>query len=192
MLKFVRKELISLVAELALMLTVLMQLASEIMLPGWLRDMLISWNGVLSSAWQPIFRYLGVHLHPQYASALSLAVLLIILGVAARIARSQTRAPLAPLEWRFLNDMSFASLLIYAGLIYAFLIGSGPAPANSSAIALYDSELAGRYACAMLVTAGYIVADLIGHKAFHRRFIRAGIGVIAILFGLNFATTPTG
>lgn len=187
MLKFLRKELIALVAETGAALTVLSQLASEVAMPDWLRDFLVFWRQMLAAVWQPLFNHLNWDLHPQLVAALSLAVFMVVLGIGARMARSRSRAPLAPIEVRFLEDMNFPSLLVYAGLVYAFLIGSGPDPAQEPPITLFGSEVAGRYTFALIVTIGYALGDFIGHKAFHWRLLRLASVVAVILVGLIFA-----
>ena len=190
MLKFLRKELIALLAEAGATLTVLGQLASEIAMPDWLRDFLLFWRQVLTTIWQSLLKHFDLALHPQLVAALSLALFLAALGVGARLARSASRAPLAPLEFRFLEDMSLLSLLIYAGLVYAFLIGSGPDPAKEPPILLFGSEVAGRYTFALIVTVGYALGDFFGHKAFHWRLLRLAIVVAAVIAGLIFAAKP--
>lgn len=188
MLKFLRKELLALLAEASAALTVLGQLASEIAMPGWFKDVLIFWRQLLAAAWQPVLQYFSVTPHPHFLAAVSLAVFLVLLGVGARLARSQTRAPLAPLEFRFLEDMSFPSLLVYAGLVYAFLIGSGPDPSKDPPLTLFGNELAGRYTFALILTVGYALGDFIGHKAFHWRLIRIAVLVAVIVACLIVAT----
>lgn len=191
MLKFLRKELIALLAEAGAALTVLSQLASEVAMPDWVRDVLSFWRHVLTSLWTPLLKHFEFALHPQLIAAFSLAVFLCLLGIGARMARARSRTPLAPLEFRFLEDMSFPSLLVYAGLVYAFLIGSGPDPAQEPPIEMFGSEVAGRYTFALIVTLGYALGDFIGHKAFHWRLLRVAVVVGALLFGLIFATLPT-
>lgn len=188
MVKFFRKEFLALVAETGTLLTVLSQLASEVAMPDWLRDFLILWRQLLSAVWQPLFDYFDLTLHPHFVAALSLAVFLALVGVGARIARSHTRAPLAPLEFRFLEDMTIWSVMIYAGLIYAFLIGSGPKPSEAPPIHLFGSEIAGRYTFALIVTIGYALGDFFGHKAFHWRLLRlaalVGIAIVCLIFAI--------
>ena len=190
MLKFLRKDLIALIAEFGAALTVLAQLASELMLPDWLRAFLVFWREFLSALWQPLLSHFNWSLHPQLIAALSLAVFMCLLGFGARVSASTTRRPLAPIEVRFLEDMSFPSLMVYAGLVYAFLIGSGPEPAKDPAIALFGSEITGRYTCAIVVTIGYALGDFFGHKAFHRRLLRMALVLISIIAGLYFAMQP--
>ena len=186
MLKFLRKELVALIAEAGAALTVLGQLASEVTMPDWLRDFLVFWREFLTSIWQPLLRHFDLQVHPHFVAALSLALFMCLLGVGARFARSQSRAPLAPLELRFLEDMSFPSLLVYAGLVYAFLIGSGPDPAQEQPIVLMGSEIAGRYTFALIVTLGYALGDFFGHKAFHLRLLRLAVFVGAVIAVLLF------
>jgi len=190
MLKFLRKELVALLAETGAALTVLSQLASEVAMPDTLRDFLSFWRQVLTTVWTPVLKHFDFALHPHLIAALSLAVFLCLLGIGARMARARGRAPLAPLEFRFLEDMSFPSLLVYAGLVYAFLIGSGPNPAQDPPIVLFGSEIAGRYTFALIVTIGYALGDFLGHKAFHWRLLRVAALVGAGVVGLIFATTP--
>lgn len=188
MLKFLRKEIIALAGEFAAVLTVLSQVASEVRLPTWLSEALTQWRELLSTFWQVVLSWSGFVPHPNFAAALSLALFLILIGFGARIARSQSRVPLAPIEVRFLNDMSVLSMLIYAALVYAFLIGSGPDPAPAARPALFSSELANRYTYALLITVGYGVGDFAGHKAFHRRLFRMAVVIAAILASLVSAT----
>lgn len=190
MLKFLRKELVALLAEAGAALTVLSQLASEVALPDWSRDLLMYWRQVLTTVWSPLLKHFDVTLHPHLVAALSLALFLGLVGIGARMARARGRVPLAPLEFRFLEDMSFPSLLVYAGLVYAFLIGSGPNPAQEPPIVLFGSEIAGRYTFALIVTIGYALGDFFGHKAFHWRLLRVAMVVTAVLAGLIFATSP--
>jgi len=191
MLKFLRKELIALLAEAGAAITVLSQLASEVAMPDWLRDFLILWRQILTAIWTPLLKHFEFGLHPQLIAALSVAVFMLLLGVGARTARARSRAPLAPLEFRFLEDMSFLSLLVYAGLVYAFLIGSGPDPAQEPPITLFGSEIAGRYTFALIVTLGYALGDFIGHKAFHWRLLRLATVIGALFVGLIFAAGAT-
>lgn len=103
-----------------------------------------------------------------------------MIGVGSRIARNFSRRPLAPIEVRFLDDMGWLSVIIFAGIVYVFLIGSGPNPDAAPPLTLYDSELAGRYFFAIIVTVGYALGDFFGHRAFHHRLLRmaAVIGVL--------------
>ncbi len=190
MLKFLRKELVALLAEAGAALTVLSQLASEVAMPDWLRDFLGFWRQVLTTLWTPLLKHFDTTLHPQLIAALSLALFMCLLGIGARMARARGRAPLAPIEFRFLEDMSFPSLLVYAGLVYAFLIGSGPDPAQEPPIVLFGSEIAGRYTFALIVTIGYALGDFLGHKAFHWRLLRVATLVAAVVIGLIFAAAP--
>lgn len=191
MLKFLRKELVALAAETGAALTVLSQLASEVVMPSGFRALLMLWREALTAVWSPLLKVFDIALQPQLIAALSLSLFLILMGIGARMARARSRTPLAPLEWRFLDDMSFLSLLVYAGLVYAFLIGSGPDPAKEPPISLFGSEVAGRYTFALIVTVGYALADFIGHKAFHRRLLRVAVVVGAILASLILATPGT-
>lgn len=188
MVKFLRKEGVALVGETGTLLTVLSQLASELAMPDWLRDFLVFWRQALTALWQPLFDRFDIALHPHLVAALSLAIFMTVLGLGVRLARGHTRAPLAPLEFRFLEDMSFLSMLVYAGLVYAFLIGSGPNPAEDPPIVLFGSEIAGRYTFALIVTLGYALGDFFGHKAFHWRLLRIAALVGAVIAGLIFAS----
>lgn len=192
MLKFLRKEIVALTGELAAVITVLSQAASEIHVPSWLNDSLLVWRHVLTSMWQLCLSWLQITVHPNLAAALALALFLTLIGIGARMARGQSRTPLAPIEARFLNDMSVVSMLIYAGLVYVFLIGTGPIGEAAPQAELFSSELANRYTYALIITVGYAVGDFMGHKAFHRRLFRMAILLAALIASLVPATVAAG
>lgn len=184
LIRLLRKELLAWAGQLGAAVTVLAQFSSEIVLPDWLVNLLAAWRQMQAALWKPVFDAAGLSLHPHIVAALSTAVFLAMIGIGARLSRAKTRRPLAPLEVRFLDDMGWMSVLIFAALVYVFLIGSGPDPAASVPLTLYGSELAGRYLFASIVTAGYVAGDFFGHRAFHYRLIRLAGAVGAVVAAL--------
>jgi hypothetical protein len=181
-LRYVRNNTLAFLSQCGAVLTILAQLSSELALPDWLMGPLAGWRNLTLRMWQPLFDVAGLTPHPNLVAALSVAFFLSLIGVGARVSRSYTRRPLAPLEMRFLDDMGWLSVAVLGSIIYVFLIGSGPDPSKVAPLEVYGSELAGRYLFAVIVMIGYALGDFFGHRAFHYRLLR-----MAAIFGLLIA-----
>lgn len=182
LLRYVRYNAVAFLSQCGAVLTIFAQLSSELALPDWLMGPLKAWRNLTMTVWQTLFDAFGLIPHPHFAAALSIAFFLCLIGVGARVARSYTRRPLAPLEMRFLDDMGWLSVAVLGSIVYVFLIGSGPDPSKVVPLEVYGSELAGRYVFAVIVMIGYALGDFFGHRAFHYRLLR-----MAAIFGLLIA-----
>ena len=83
--------------------------------------------------------------------------------------------PLSPLvAMRWLDDMTFPSLAVFAALCIVFLLGHEPNQSSGATVTVLGSERLVRYTFTLVVTAGYGAGDFIGHYEFHRRLCDLG------------------
>jgi hypothetical protein len=182
-LDWLRRESIATLAMLGAALTVLAQLRHEVPFSPWLERLLGLWQEATRYFWQPPLEWVGVPLHRHLVAALTLASFLAMIGVGARVSGRLSGAPLRPIVLtRWLDGMTWPSLVVYAALVLVFMLGHGASAADP--LVLWGSRTAGQYAFALTVTAGYIAGDYIGHEEFHRRLLRLA-ALVALLVVAN-------
>ena len=67
-----------------------------------------------------------------------------------------------------------------------FLFGNDSDPSAGTALTWFGSRELGGYAFALVVTAGYIAGDFIGHREFHLGLYRLALFVLVIV-GSDFS-----
>ena len=190
MLGWLKREAIATLAVLGAALTVLAQLRHVMPLAPWLERVLDYWQQAIRGFWRPPLTWLGVPLHRDLVAALTLAAFMTAIAAGARVSARLAGTPLAPIApGRWLDGMSWPSLIVFAGLALVFLLGHGASA--SDPLVLWGSRTAGKYAFALTVTAGYIAGDFIGHDEFHRRLLRLAV-LVVLLVAANLATLWSG
>ena len=186
-LNWLRGEMVTLTGIFGAAITILAQLSRVLPLTPWLAEPLAWWEAAIHYLWRPILELFGIELHPHLVGALNAAAFLTMIGIGVRISAKHHGTPLAPLlTARWLDDMSWPSLAVFAALCFVFLFGHDPEPSGSAPLMLFGSRNLGTYAFALVVTAGYIAGDFIGHHEFHHRLYRLAALVVATI-ALNFA-----
>ncbi len=102
------------------------------------------------------------------------------MAIGARVSARLQPQPGRDPHYRFMDGQTWPSLLIFAGLVLAFLFGHDNDPSQSALIIPGNKEL-GKFVFGLAVSSGYFIGDLIAGEAFHRRLIRLGVLVAAIL-----------
>jgi len=191
-LDWLRRETVATLAMLGAALTVLAQLANSITVAPWLDWLLEQWEGASRAFWHPPLSLVGAPIHAHLVAALTIAWFLAMIGIGARISGHFSGNPLAPVVWtRWLDGMSWPSLIVFAAICVIFLIGHG-ASASAPRLVIWGSETIGKYAYALTVTAGYVAGDFVGHEEFHRRLLRLAalvIVLVAVSFGIRRCLT---
>jgi hypothetical protein len=183
MLDWLRRETVATLAMLGAALTALAQLGPHMPLALWLERLLSAWQEATRWFWHPPLAWIGAPLHHDLVAAVTLAAFLAAIGIGARVSGRLAGAPLPPIVLtRWLDGMSWPSLMVYAALALIFLMGHGASAADP--LVLWGSRIAGKYAFALTVTAGYIAGDYIGHEEFHRRLLRLAV-LVAIILAAN-------
>jgi hypothetical protein len=185
-LSWLKRESIATLAMLGAALTVLVQLRHRMPLAPWLERIVDYWQLALRGFWRPPFDWLGVPLHHDLAAAMTVAAFMTAIGLGTRVSARLAGVPLPPIvPTRWLDGMSWPSLIVFAALALVFAVGHGASA--SDPLVLWGSRTAGKYAFALTVTAGYIAGDYIGHDEFHRRLVRLAV-LDALLVAASFAT----
>ncbi len=174
MLLWLRREIVALAGEIGAALTVLAQIANARPMLPWLTELLRQWRE--AEVWLvglPLAA-LGLEPHAHIVAALAAAGFMAMIGAGARVSRRLAGNPLPPLgqSFRWFEDMSWPSLIIFALLTMAFLFGQQADPAGSAPVTLFGSQYLGRYGYAIIAAAGYWAGDYIGHHDFHLRLYR--------------------
>ena len=187
MLIWLRREFVALIGVVGEATTILSQLSNVVPMAPWLANVLAWWRDLTQLLWRSPFELVGLPLHPHLAGAFSAAVFMTVIGVGGRVSAEIGGTPLKPLlTARWLDDMSWPSVGVFAAFCMVFLLGHDPNPSASAPLTLFGSEGAGQYAFALVVTAGYIAGDFVGHHEFHRRLYRVAALVLATV-ALDFA-----
>lgn len=182
---WLKREAIAVLGVAGAALTVLAQLAHAVTMAPLLDRALAAWRTLLGRALQPPFELAGLALHPHLMAAVAFSLFMIIVGVGARIAARLSGPPLTPFSrWGLLEGMTWPSLLVFAGLVYAFLVGHDPSPSAAAALVVVGNEDAGQLAFAVIATAGYMAGDALGQRAFHARMVRLG-AIVALTLAAN-------
>jgi len=151
MLSWLKRESLATLAMLGAALTVLAQLRHAIPMAPWLERLLDYWQEILRDVWRPPLDWLGVPLHPHLVAALTLAVFLALIAAGGRVSARLAGKPLPPIELnRFLDGMSWPSLIVFAALAIVFLVGQG----DAEPLVLWGSRDAGRYGFAIKTAVG--------------------------------------
>jgi hypothetical protein len=180
----VAEESVAALAMTGAAITVLAVLSKTMPTSPYVARLLERWQDLMHSLWRPPFELAGIELHPNLVAALNVALFMTLIGVGARFSRWLAGRPLAPLSWRFFEDQSWPSLLVFAALCMIFLLGAGNTLDNP--LTLFGSEDLGKYAFSLLGTAGYFAGDFIGHREFHLRLYRLA-ALVAALVAVNLA-----
>lgn len=171
-------------------LSVLAELAKAMPLAPEIARIVTRWHEMTNALWRPPLDLIGIGLHQDIVAALNVSAFMTLLGIGARISANLGGEPLAPLRsGRFFDDQTWPSLIVFGALCFIFLLGSGSD--LSHPLTVMDSEEIGKYAFALLVTAGYFAGDFIGHRAFHLRLYRLA-GIVAALSLANLAMIRFG
>ncbi len=186
MLGWLKRESVATLAMLGAALTVVAQLRHAMPMASWLEQIVAYWQLLTRGLWRPPLALLGVPAHHDLVAALTLAAFLTMIAVGARVSGRIGGAPLGRIELgRWLDGMSWPSLIVFAALALVFLFGHGASA--SDPLVIWGSREAGKYAFALTVTAGYIAGDFIGHDEFHRRLLRLAV-LVVLLVAASFAT----
>jgi hypothetical protein len=185
MLAWLRRESLAAAAMLGMALTLLGQLASVIPIAPPLLDLLGLWTRITHGLWRPPLELVGLPLHRDLVAALTAAVFMAMIGVGARVSARLSGAPLAPIVLsRWLDDMTWPSLMVFAGISIIFLLGHGAS--HTDPLVVWGSREWGKFTFACTVTAGYAAGDYVGHGEFHRRLLRLAV-LVPMLVALNYA-----
>jgi hypothetical protein len=125
-LDWLRRESIATLAMLGAALTVLAHLRHEVPFVPWLERLLALWQEATRYFWQPPLDWVGVPLHPHLVAALTVAAFMAMIGVGARVSGHHSGAPLPPIVLtRWLDGMTWPSLIVFAALALVFVVGHG-------------------------------------------------------------------
>ena len=184
MLDWLRRESLATAAMLGTALTLLAQLASLMPLASPLAVLLTFWNRLTQAIWRPLLDLMGLPLHRNLVAALTAAMFMAMIGFGARIRARLSGAPLPPLVLtRWLDGMTWPSLMVFAAISIVFLFGHGAA--HTDPLIVWGSREWGKFMFACTVTAGYAAGDYIGHGEFHRRMLRLAV-LVPVLLALNY------
>jgi hypothetical protein len=184
MLAWLRRESLATAAMLGMALTLLGQLASVIPIAPPLLDLLSLWTRITHGLWRPPLELVGLPLHQDLVAALTAALFMAMIGVGARVSARLGGAPLAPIVLaRWLDDMTWPSLLVFAAICMVFLLGHGVS--HTDPLVVWGSREWGKYAFACTVAAGYAAGDYVGHGEFHRRLLRLAV-LVSLLLAVNY------
>jgi hypothetical protein len=185
MLAWLRSESLATAAMLGTALTLLAQLSALIPFAPPLAALLVLWNSLTQAIWRPPLEVIGLPLHRNLVAALTAALFVAMIGVGARVSTRLSGAPLPPIVLgRWLDDMTWPSLIVFAAISMVFLFGHGAS--STDPLIVWGSRQWGKYIFACTVAAGYIAGDYIGHGEFHRRLLRLAV-LVPLLVALNYA-----
>jgi hypothetical protein len=185
MLDWLRRESLATLATFGTALTLLGQLATLIQFAPPVAALLTLWNTLTQYLWRPPLEMLGLPLHRNLIAALTAALFMAMIGTGARVSARLSGAPLPPLALtRWLDDMTWPSLMVFAVITIAFLFGHGASPTDP--LVVWGSREWGKYMFACTVAAGYAAGDYLGHGEFHRRLLRLAV-LVPLLLALNYA-----
>lgn len=188
---WLKREAVALVALSGAALTVIGQLAQVMPTAPLFSDAIARWRDVTHDLWRPPLDALHVAAHPDIVAALSVALFMALLGIGARISARLAGDSMAPIDsGRFFDDQTWPSLIVFAALCFIFLVGDGD-DGGAGPLSVMGSEEIGKYAFAIIVTAGYFAGDFIGHRAFHLRLYRLAAIVVAFA-AVNVAVLQWG
>ena len=185
MLAWLRSESLATAAMFGTALTLLVQLSTLIPFAPPLAALLTLWTSMTQAIWRPPLELIGLPLHRHLVAALTAAVFMAMIGVGARVSARLSGAPLPPIVLsRWLDGMTWPSLMVFAAISIAFLLGHAASP--SDPLIVWGSREWGKFAFACTVAAGYVAGDYVGHGEFHRRLLRLAV-LVPLLLALNYA-----
>lgn len=188
---WLKREAIALAALSGAALTLIGQLSQAMPTAPVFSEAIARWRDVTHHVWRPPLDALHITAHPDIVAALSVALFMALLGLGARISARLSGDPLAPISsGRFFDDQTWPSLIVFAALCFIFLLGNGDDD-GAGPLSIMGSEEAGKYAFALIVTAGYFAGDFIGHRAFHLRLYRLA-AIVAAFAAVNLAVLQWG
>jgi hypothetical protein len=179
-----RQEMVASLGLAGAAMTVLMQAANFLPLAPWLAWALEEWRDTVDAIWHPPLEALGLALHPHLVAAATLSIFMLVMTLGARITVHLAPQSSTGLQQHFQNDFSWPSAVVFVALILIFLFGHDKDPPNSRLVISGSAEL-GKLVFGLAVSSGYIFGDVIGGAPFHRRLVRLGVLVTAVL-ALNF------
>ena len=136
------------------------------------------------SLWRPPLDMLGLPLHRNLVAALTAALFMAMIGIGARVSARLSGAPLPPIVLtRWLDGMTWPSLMVFAGISITFLFGHGAS--YTDPLVVWGSREWGKFMFACTVTAGYAAGDYLGHGEFHQRLLRLAV-LVPLLLALNY------
>jgi hypothetical protein len=166
-------------------LTLLGQFAALVPLAPPVAKLLMLWNGLTQAIWHPPLDLVGLPLHRNLVAALTAALFMAMIGAGARVSARLSGAPLPPIILtRWLDGMTWPSLMVFAAISVTFLLGHGAS--HTDPLVVWGSREWGKFVFACTVTAGYAAGDYIGHGEFHRRLLRLAV-LVPLLLALNYA-----
>jgi hypothetical protein len=184
MLDWLRRESLATAAMFGTALTLLGQLATLVALAPPLAVVLMLWNNLTQAIWRPPLDLVGLPLHRNLVAALTAALFMAMIGVGARLSARLGGAPLPPIILtRWLDGMTWPSLMVFAAISMAFLLGHGAS--YTDPLVVWGSREWGKFIFACTVTAGYAAGDYLGHGEFHRRLLRLA-ALVPLLLALNY------
>lgn len=185
MLDWLRREGLATLAMLGTAFTLLGQLATVMPFAAPLALLLTYWNSFTQSLWRPPLELIGLPLHRNLVAALTAALFMAMIGAGARVSARLSGAPLPPIILtRWLDGMTWPSLLVFAGISVVFLLGHGAS--YTDPLIVWGSREWGKFIFACTVTAGYAAGDYVGHGQFHRRLLRLA-ALVPLLLAMNYA-----
>ena len=184
MLDWLRRESLAMLAMFGTALTLLAQLATLIPMAPPMAVLLTLWNSMTQAVWHPPLEMLGLPLHRHLTAALTAALFMAMIGVGARVSARLGGAPLPPIILtRWLDGMTWPSLMVFAAISITFLFGHGASYIDP--LVVWGSREWGKFIFACTVTAGYAAGDYLGHGEFHRRLLRLAV-LVPLLLALNY------
>lgn len=185
MLDWLRREGLATLAMLGTAFTLLGQLATVMPFAAPLALLLTYWNSFTQSLWRPPLELIGLPLHRNLVAALTAALFMAMIGAGARVSARLSGAPLPPIILtRWLDGMTWPSLMVFAGISVIFLLGHGAS--YTDPLIVWGSREWGKFIFACTVTAGYAAGDYVGHGQFHRRLLRLAV-LVPLFLALNYA-----
>ena len=184
MLDWLRRESLATLAMFGTALTLLGQLATLIPFAPPLAALLTLWNSMTLSLWRPPLDMLGLPLHRNLVAALTAALFMVMIGIGARVSARLSGAPLPPIVLtRWLDGMTWPSLMVFAAISITFLFGQGAS--YTDPLIVWGSREWGKFIFACTVTVGYATGDYLGHGEFHQRLLRLAV-LVPLLLALNY------
>jgi hypothetical protein len=126
----------------------------------------------------------GLPLHRDLVAALTAALFMAMIGVGARVSARLSGAPLAPIVLsRWLDDMTWPSLMVFAGISIIFLLGHGAS--HTDPLVVWGSREWGKFTFACTVTAGYAAGGTSARRV--PPAPAASAVLVPLLVALNYA-----
>ncbi|MEQ1577397.1 MAG: hypothetical protein ABL894_07070 [Hyphomicrobium sp.] len=176
----VQREFVATMGVSGATLTVLSQLNGVVPMAPWLTSTLVWWHDTMQAFWRPPLEAFHLDVHPHLLAAATLSLFLAVMAGGARIAARAEGLNKPPSRYDFLDGQSLWSVGVFASLLIVFVFGQDKTP-NDSPLIICASKEAGKLAFALVGCSGYFLGDMIARDGFHRRLIRLGLILAAIL-----------